>query len=93
MKETLYLVQSSSAATLHVLNKLKQIYTRQDHVVFLGESLAVLTAADLAVFASAYCIDFEHVLLNPDLTSQMKTLNYAQFADLILQFERCISLK
>ena len=93
MNKTLYLVQSCSAATPHILNKLKQIYSEQDQVVFLGESLAVLTVADLTLYASAYCLESEQVLLNPDLISKVKILDYAQFTDLILQFERCISLK
>ncbi len=33
------------------------------------------------------------MLLNPDLVSNLTILDYAQFADLVLQFQRCISLK
>ncbi|MPW42887.1 hypothetical protein D7V21_03395 [Acinetobacter guerrae] len=93
MNRTLYLVQCCSSSTQNILAKLKQIYSDHDHVVFLGESVATLNQADLAPFSQRYCLETEQVLLNPDLVSTLTLLNYAQFADLVLQFERCISLK
>ena len=93
MDHTLYLIQSSATATHSILAKLKQIYSPHDHVVFLGESVAILNQTDIEHFSSCYCLETEQVLLNPDLVSNLTILDYPQFADLVLQFQRCISLK
>ncbi|MCU4412460.1 hypothetical protein KTH71_00145 [Acinetobacter sp. WU_MDCI_Axc73] len=93
MDHTLYLIQSSASATQTILAKLKQIYNPHDHVVFLGESVAMLNQIDIEQFSSCYCLETEQVLLNPDLVSSLTILDYAEFADLVLQFKRCISLK
>ncbi|MBK0063306.1 MULTISPECIES: hypothetical protein [unclassified Acinetobacter] len=93
MNSSLYLIQSSSSATQSVLAKLKQIYDQQDQVIFFGEALSMLTQADLDYFAQCYCLESEQVLLDLNLIPSFTLLNSTQFADLVLQFERCISLK
>ncbi len=50
MDHTLYLIQSSATATHSILAKLKQIYSPHDHVVFLGESVAILNQTDIELF-------------------------------------------
>ncbi|MFI7905353.1 DsrH like protein, partial [Acinetobacter baumannii] len=39
------------------------------------------------------CLSHEKDLIDAETLAQVKVLNYDQFADLVLQFNRCISLK
>lgn len=93
MNNSLYLVQSSVAATPTILLKLQQVYTAQDHVVFMGDSVALLNERNIADFSHYYCLENEKILLNPNVVDQVKVIDYSQFADLILKFERCVTFK
>ncbi|MFI7914150.1 hypothetical protein ACFMKF_24355, partial [Acinetobacter baumannii] len=44
-------------------------------------------------FGSVSCLSHEKDLIDAETLAQVKVLNYDQFADLVLQFNRCISLK
>lgn len=93
MNNSLYLVQSSVAATPTILLKLQQVYTAQDHIVFMGDSVALLNERNIADFSHCYCLENEKILLNDHLVDQLEIIDYSQFADLILKFERCVTFK
>ncbi|MCW1261073.1 DsrH like protein, partial [Acinetobacter baumannii] len=44
-------------------------------------------------FRSVSCLSHEKDLIDAETLAHVKVLNYDQFADLVLQFNRCISLK
>ncbi|MCU4332864.1 DsrH like protein [Acinetobacter pittii] len=90
---TLYLVQSSYHATPKIIDELSHLFHIGDQVVFMGDSVAHLSAEMIQPFESLSCLSIEKDLLDTDTLSQVKVLDYDQFADLVLTFNRCISLK
>ncbi|EXS36091.1 MULTISPECIES: hypothetical protein [Acinetobacter calcoaceticus/baumannii complex] len=90
---TLYLVQSSYHATPKIIDELSHLFQIGDQVVFMGDSVAQLSAEMIQPFESVSCLSIEKDLLDTDTLSQIKVLDYDQFADLVLMFNRCISLK
>ncbi|WP_336038716.1 DsrH like protein [Acinetobacter calcoaceticus] len=90
---TLYLVQSSYHNTLKIIDELRDIYQVGDQIVFMGDSVAQLSVQVIQQFESVSCLSVEKGLLDTDTLTQINVLDYAQFADLALTFNRCISLK
>ncbi|MCU4348300.1 DsrH like protein [Acinetobacter lactucae] len=90
---TLYLVQSSYHATPKIIDELSHLFQAGDQIVFMGESVVQLSAEMIQSFKSVSCLNTEKDLLDTDSLAQMNVLDYDQFADLILTFNRCISLK
>lgn len=90
---TLYLIQSSYAATAQILEQLSQIYTRGDQVVLMGEAVLQLEHALLQNLPQIHMLENDAELLAQPLPDQVKLLTYADFADLCLGFNRCISMK
>jgi hypothetical protein len=90
---TLYLVQSSYHSTPKIIEELRNLFRVGDQVVFMGESVAHLSAEMIQPFESVSCLSIEKDLLDTDTLFQVKVLDYDQFADLVLTFNRCISLK
>ncbi|AZC01381.1 DsrH like protein [Acinetobacter pittii] len=90
---TLYLVQSSYHATHKIIEELRNLFRVGDQVVFMGDSVAHLSTEMIQPFASVSCLSIEKDLLDTHTLSQVKVLDYDQFADLVLTFNRCISLK
>ena len=90
---TLYLIQSDYAATAQILEQLAQIYTTGDQVVLMGEAVLQLEHASLQNLPKIHMLENDAVLLIQPLPDQVKLLNYADFADLCLEFNRCISMK
>ncbi|MBJ8436344.1 DsrH like protein [Acinetobacter lactucae] len=90
---TLYLVQSSYHATPKIIDELSHLFQAGDQIVFMSESVAQLSAEMIQSFESVSCLSVEKNLLDTDTLAQMNVLDYDQFADLILTFNRCISLK
>ncbi|ANF81751.1 sulfur relay protein TusB [Acinetobacter sp. NCu2D-2] len=92
---TLYLIQSQYGATAAVLKQLKQIFSSNDQVVFMGESVLVLN--DLQgltdAFAKIAVLDTESELLAEPINPNIQIISYDEFAALCLQFTRCISMK
>lgn len=91
--KTLYLIQSSFIHTDHILNQLDQLYVSHDHIVLMGD--AVLYASDrrLKKKKNLYILENDTEILAKKVPEHFKLINYAQFAELILDFTRCISLK
>ncbi|MDF3346903.1 DsrH like protein [Acinetobacter pittii] len=90
---TLYLVQSSYHSTPKIIDELRNLFRVGDQVVFMGDSVAHLSAEMIQPFESVSCLSIEKDLLDTDTLAQVKVLDYDQFTDLILTFNRCISLK
>ncbi|MCU4548354.1 DsrH/TusB family sulfur relay protein [Acinetobacter pittii] len=90
---TLYLVQSSYHSTPKIIEELRNLFRVGDQVVFMGDSVAHLSAEMIQPFESVSCLSIEKDLLDTDTLFQVKVLDYDQFADLVLTFNRCISLK
>ena len=90
---TLYLVQSTYHNTSKVIDELRNIYQVGDQIIFMGDSVARLSAQVIQQFESVSCLSIEKDLLDTDTLAQINVLDYDQFADLVLTFNRCISLK
>ncbi|MDX8155313.1 DsrH like protein [Acinetobacter pittii] len=90
---TLYLVQSSYHSTPKIIEELRNLFRVGDQIVFMGDSVAHLSAEMIQPFESVSCLSIEKDLLDTDTLAQVKVLDYDQFADLVLTFNRCISLK
>lgn len=90
---TLYLVQSSYHSTPKIIEELRNLFRVGDQIVFMGDSVAHLSAEMIQPFESVSCLSIEKDLLDTDTLFRVKVLNYDQFADLVLTFNRCISLK
>ena len=90
---TLYLVHSSYHSTPKIIEELRNLFQVGDQIVFIGDSVAHLSAEMIQPFESVSCLCIEKDLLDTDTLAQVKVLDYDQFADLVLTFNRCISLK
>ncbi len=90
---TLYLVQSSYHSTPKIIDELRNLFQVGDQIVFMGDSVAHLSAEMIQPFESVSCLSIEKDLIDTDTLAQVKVLDYDQFADLVLTFNRCISLK
>ncbi len=90
---TLYLVQSSYHSTPKIIDELRNLFQVGDQIVFMGDSVAHLSAEMIQPFEPVSCLSIEKDLIDTDTLAQVKVLDYDQFADLVLTFNRCISLK
>lgn len=90
---TLYLVQSTYHNTPNIIDELGHLYQVGDQIIFMGDSVARLSAQVIQQFESISCLGIEKDLLDTDSLAQINVLDYDQFADLVLTFNRCISLK
>jgi hypothetical protein len=90
MSNCLYLVQSDYAATPHALAQLAQLYQIGDQVLIMGE--AVLHPESFANDYSIALLTSDAQMLNA-IPKHVKVLSYADFADIVLSYTRCIRLK
>lgn len=92
-QNTLYLIQSSYAHTDAVINTLLKIYTTGDAVILMGDAVLFVEDDRLKTINPLYILDTDLDLLPQALPSFIKSLTYIQFADLVLNFTRSVSLK
>jgi len=92
-QSTLYLVQASYHHTLQIIEELAKYFDKDDQIVFMGDSTAQLSVSICQQFGSISCLCHEKDLIDAETLAHVNVLNYDQFADLVLQFNRCISLK
>lgn len=90
---TLYLVQSTYHNTPNVIDELGNLYQKGDQIIFMGDSVTRLSAEMIQQFESVSCLSIEKDLIDTDTLTQINVLEYDQFADLVLTFNRCISFK
>ena len=90
---TLFLVQSPYNNVNKILDELAHMAKADDHIVMMGDSVLQVTDAVVDTYQNIYCLNNEQSLLQDALKQHIRILEYAQFADLVLQFQRCITLK
>ena len=90
---TLYLVQSTYHNTPNVIDELGHLYQKGDQIIFMGDSVARLSAEMIQQFENISCLSIEKDLIDTNTLTQINVLEYDQFADLVLTFNRCISFK
>lgn len=76
-----------------ILVELAQMAQTEDSIVVLGDALLKLTNAIIDIYPNLYCLSNEQTLLNNELKPQFKVIEYSEFANLVLEFENCVSLK
>ena len=64
-----------------------------DTIVVMGDGLLLLTKKIVDLYPNLYCLSNDQSLLRDEIKSEVKIIEYVEFADLALQFKRCISLK
>ena len=90
---TLFLVQSPYNNVNKILDELAHMAKADDHIVMMGDSVLQVTDAVVDIYQNIYCLNNEQSLLQDDLKQHIRILEYAQFANLVLKFQRCITLK
>ena len=90
---TLFLVQSPYNNVNKILDELAHMAKADDHIVMMGDSVLQVTDAVVDTYPNISCLSNEQSLLQDALKQHIRILEYAQFADLVLQFQRCITLK
>lgn len=90
---TLFLVQSPYNNVNKILDELAHMAKADDHIVMMGDSVLQVTDAVVDTYPNIYCLNNEQSLLQDALKQHIRILEYAQFAELVLQFQRCITLK
>ena len=90
---TLFLIQSPYNNFNKILDELSQMAKADDHIVMMGDSVLQVTDAVVDTYPNIYCLSNEESLLQDNLKERVNILEYTQFAELVLQFQRCVSLK
>ena len=90
---TLFLIQSPYNNFNKILDELSQMAKADDHIVMMGDSVLQVTDAVVDSYQNIYCLNNEQSLLQDNLKERVNILEYTQFAELVLQFQRCITLK
>lgn len=90
--KTLYLLQSSFAASQQHLQTLTQLMNANDAIVFMGDCVLHYAHPALLKYQAKYALTQDLEILG-NIQHSLTAIGYAEFADLCLQFNRCISLK
>lgn len=90
---TLFLMQSEFAKTSAHIEQFKMMSTPQDVLILMGDAVLFADDERLSDDCQIYILASDLDLWVADLPKYIKVLSYAEFADLILDFKRCISLK
>lgn len=90
---TLYLLQSSYSNTQRSLEQLHQIANAEDSLVLMGDAVLTLNNATFQTELKTYILASDADILVNLPPAHIQVLSYADFADLVLNFTRCVSLK
>ena len=90
--KSLYLLQSSFSATPAVVAKLEKMYSPEDSVVLMGESVLQFEQPFLQQLNCVYVLDTDAEILAGKEVKNMQIISYAEFADICLDYTRCIRL-
>lgn len=94
MKEaTLFLIQAPYLHIEKICKDLSQMAQANDHIVMMSDAVLGISHMVIETYPNLYCLENESALLSEAFKTHVKCINYAQFAELVLQFKRCISLK
>ena len=90
--KTLFLVQSTFNQTDSNLDQLEHLYSENDQLVLMGD--AVLFVHDQRLLNKQHIAILENdaEILVDEIPNHIQKISYAQFADLVLGFKRCIRL-
>lgn len=89
----LFLIQSSYNNLDKIWEQLAQMAQSDDHIVIMGDASLAIPATVFSRYAHLYCLENELSLLSNENQEHVKVIDYVAFADLVLQFKRCITLK
>ena len=90
---TLYLIQSNYTNTENIFSKLSEMLAPKDSVVLLGDSAMLGHSPLLLNIKNIYVLENDALNLPKSVSNDLQIIDYAQFADLVLKFNRCVSLK
>ena len=90
--KTLYLVQGTFLTADAHLNKVANILIEQDAVVLMGDAVLHHQHESLSNHLNVYALNQDLEILG-NMSHDLIAIDYEQFAELTLQFTRCISLK
>lgn len=90
---TLYLLQSDHAQCDQKIQELALLVAAQDAVVLMGDAVLHLDNPTLRQFNSCYVLTSDLDILPEAPAEHFQQLSYTAFAQLVLGFKRCISLK
>lgn len=90
---SLFLLQTYYHNTDKIWDELRIIAQAEDYIVVMGDAILKLDQAMIDLYPHIYCLSVEQGLLSDDIRNQVNLIEYAQFANLVLKFKRCISLK
>ena len=88
--KSLYLLQSSFSATPAVVKKLEHVYSPEDSVILMGESVLQYEQPFLQQLNCIYVLDSDAEILAGKEVKNMQIISYAEFADICLNHTRCI---
>ncbi|RZF54716.1 hypothetical protein EXE30_05700 [Acinetobacter halotolerans] len=90
---TLFLIQSPYSQLDKMWADVCQMAQADDSIVIMGDAALYIPQTILDRFSHLYCLSSEQSLLNVEIKEHVKIIEYTQFADLVLQFDRCVTLK
>ena len=91
---SLYLVQSCYSKTLQHIQQLQSVYTTGDALVLMGEAVLHIADEQIQKLGTCFVLESDAQMLGNDVHfSRMQSCTYAEFADLCLKYQRCITLK
>ena len=91
---SLYLVQSCYSNTLQHIQQLQSVYTTGDALVLMGEAVLHIADEQIQKLGTCFVLESDAQILGHDVHfSHMHICTYAEFADLCLKYQRCITLK
>lgn len=91
--KSLYLIQSDYAKTDLSLDKVEQIHIAEDAIVLMGDAVLWIEDKRLQNKSNIFILEHDLALLVIPTPSYIQVINYAEFADLVLRYTRCISFQ
>lgn len=93
MENQIYLIQSDYLKTQIHLSSLSQIADKTDPIILMGEAALHYNSSSLHIFENVYVLQADKLLVKMEmLPSNLKFIDYQQFAKIILQSKHCIRL-
>ncbi|ENW96489.1 hypothetical protein [Acinetobacter sp. NIPH 298] len=90
---TLFLIQPPYSQLDKMWADLCQMAQADDSIVIMGDAALHIPQTILDRFSHLYGLSSEQSLLNVEIKEYVKIIEYTQFADLVLHFDRCVTLK
>lgn len=92
--KSLYLIQSDYGKTEVILQRIETFYSEYDSIILMGDAVLHYMNELLINKSRVYILEVERSLMSIDsLPSHIKVLSSSLFADLVLDYQRCITFK